>query len=132
MSRILIEKELGATPSVEEMQVVDILVVNRIPKKRIMFLKPSRVKGSKTPDIMIDDDFWEIKSILKLGKYTLAHAERAGLRQADNLIFDIKRLNMQLQSKAVNEIEYEFLKRKGWKGLVIIVRPDNKCLIYKK
>jgi hypothetical protein len=129
---VLIEKELGATPSVAEMEVVDILVLNKIPKKSVKFLKPNRIKGSKTPDLLMDNAFWEIKSIEKLGKYTLDHAERAGLKQADNLIFDLRKLTIALEKKATSEIEREFHRRKGWKGLIIIVRYDGKCLLFDK
>jgi hypothetical protein len=132
MGKILIEKELGAVPSTEEIEVVDILVMNAIPKKHVVFLKPSRAKGAKTPDLRIDDVYWEIKSIDKLGKYTLDHAERAGLKQADNLIFDLRKLNLSLERKASREIEREYRKRKNWKGLIVIVRYDGKCLTFRK
>lgn len=133
MKKILIEKELGAIPSVTEMEVVDILVLNKIPKKSIKFLKPNRRKDSKTPDLLVDETtYWEIKSIEKLGKYTLDHAERTGLKQADNIIFDLRRLSIRLELKAIHEIEREFRKRKEWRGLIIIVRPDGKCLTFKK
>ena len=129
----MIVKEVGATPSVSEMEVVDILVLNKIPKKSVKFLKPNRAKGSKTPDLLIDGAFfWEIKSIEKLGKYTLDHAERAGLKQADNLIFDLRKLAITLEKKAISEIEREFRKRKDWKGLIAIIRYDGKCLLFKK
>lgn len=133
MKKILIEKGLGAIPSVTEMEVVDILVLNKIPKKSIKFLKPNRRKDSKTPDLLVDETtYWEIKSIEKLGKYTLDHAERTGLKQADNIIFDLRRLSIRLELKAIHEIEREFRKRKEWRGLIIIVRPDGKCLTFKK
>lgn len=129
---ILIEKELGAVPSVAEIEVVDILVTNGIPKKHIKFLKPSRTKGSKTPDLLIDDLFWEIKSIEKLGKYTLDHAERAGLKQADNLIMDLRRLNQSLENKAIEKIQKDFRMTKSWRGLIIVVRFNGECLIFEK
>lgn len=132
MKKVLIEKEWGAVPSTAEIEVVDILVAHNIPKKRIVFLKPNRAKGSKTPDLQIDDAYWEIKSIEKLGKYTLDHAERAGLKQADNLIFDLRALSQILEKKATNEIRREYLKRKNWKGLIVIVRFDGECLIFRK
>lgn len=132
MNKVVIEKELGAIPSVEEMEIVDILVAHGIPKKRIVFLNPSRVKGAKTPDLKIDNAFWEIKSIEKLGKYTLDHAERVGLKQADNLIFDLRSLSLALEKKATNEIRREYLKRKNWKGLIVVVRYDGKCLLFSK
>lgn len=133
MKRIFIEKELGATPSVAEMEVVDILVINQIPKKSVKLLRANRTKGSKTADLLIDNNaYWEIKSIEKLGKYTIEHALRAGLKQAENLILDLRRLPVSLEKKAVKIIEKEYLKRKNWKGLVMIVRFDGKCLIFKK
>lgn len=132
MKKVLIEKEWGAVPSTAEIEVVDILVANNIPKERIVFLNPSRVKGSKTPDLQIDDAYWEIKSIEKLGKYTLDHAERTGLKQADNLIFDLRALSLPLEKKATHAIQREYLKRKKWKGLIVVVRFDGKCLIFKK
>lgn len=132
MKKVLIEKELGAMPSIIEMEVVDILVLNKIPKKSVKFLKPNRTKGSKTPDLLIDGVFWEIKSLEKLGKYTLEHTLRAGLKQADNLVVDLRKLTIVLEKKVTITIEKEFLKRKEWRGLVIIVRPDEKCLTFKK
>lgn len=129
---IIIELELGARPSVREIEVVNILVINKIPKKQVVFLCPNRTKDAKTPDITIDGSPWEIKSIEKLGKYTLDHAERAGLRQADNLIFDLRALPLPLEKKATNEIQREYLKRKNWRGLIVIVRYDGQCLTFTK
>lgn len=129
---ILIEKELGAIPSTAEIEVVDILVIHNVVKKRVTFLKPSRAKGSKTPDLLIDDAYWEIKSLDKLGKYTLEHTLRAGLKQADNLVLDLRNLSIGLEKKARREIEREYRKRKGWRGLIIIVRFDGECLTFHK
>ena len=130
--RVLIEKELGARPSESEMEVVDILVINKIPKRHIKFLKPNRTKGSKTPDLLIDDVYWEIKSIDRLGKYTLDHAERAGLKQADNLIIDLRKLSEVLENKAINKVEKDFRMTKSWKGLVVVVRFNGECLTFEK
>jgi len=132
MKNVLIEKELGATPSIAEMEVVDILVSNKVPKRLVKFLKPNRKKGSKTPDLLMDDVFWEIKSIERLGKYTLDHAERSGLKQSDSLIFDLRKLTITLEKKATTEIEREFRKRMSWKRLIIIVRYGEKCLLFSK
>ncbi len=136
MNKILIEREFGAMPSATEMEVVDILIVNKVPKKSVKFLKPNRMKGSCTPDLLIDGtDLWEIKSIEKLGKYTIEHALRTGLKQVGDggsLVLDLRKLSVALEKKAARTIESEFLKRKSWKGLVIIVRYDGKVLIFKK
>lgn len=133
MKRILIEQEFGARPSIAEMEVVDILIVNKIPKKSVKFLKPNRSKGSKTPDLLVDGMmYWEIKSIEKLGKYTLDHAERAGLKQADNLIFDLRKLSIVLEKKALAHIEKNFAITKAWRRAIVIVRPNGRCLTFEK
>ncbi|NCU29058.1 hypothetical protein EOM60_00405 [Candidatus Saccharibacteria bacterium] len=130
--KVLIEKELGALPSVSEMEVVDILVINKIPKFSVKFLKPVRVKGQRTPDILIDSEPWEIKSIEKLGKYTLDHAERAGLKQANNLIFDFRKLREEQENKVIKKIKSDFERTKSWRGLVVIVRFNGQCLTFHK
>ena len=133
MNKVLIEKELGAMPSITEMEVADILVINKIPEKSVKFLRPSRKKGTKTPDLLIDNSaYWEIKSLEKLGKYTLERALRVGLMQANNIIVDLRKLTITLEKKATIAIKKEFIKRKNWNGLVIVVRPDGKCLTFKK
>lgn len=130
--RITIEKEVGALPSVSEMEIVDILVTSKIPNQRVVFLKPSRAKGSKTPDLLIDDLYWEIKSVERLGKYTLDHALRAGLRQSENLIIDLRKLNKAFETKALTKVEKEFNITRGWRGLIVVVRSGGDCLTFKK
>lgn len=127
------ELEAGARPNATEIEVVEILISEGIVKKCVMFLKPSRIKDDHTPDILMDEKvLWEIKSLEKFGKYTLEHALRQGLRQADNLIIDLRRLSIPLEKKATSKIKEEYLKRKNWKGLIVIVRYDGKCLTFSK
>ena len=124
--KILIEKELGATPTEIESQIVDILVINKFVQKHILFLKPNRQKGAKTPDIQIDDDLkWEIKSIEKMGKYTLDHAERAGLNQSENLVFDLRKLKQVQIDKAINHLEKNFKMTKKWQRLIFINKSEK-------
>ncbi|MCL2451678.1 hypothetical protein FWD20_02275 [Candidatus Saccharibacteria bacterium] len=124
--KVLIEKELGATPTESESQVVDILVINKFAKKHILFLKPNRRKGSKTPDIQIDDNLkWEIKSVEKNGKYTLDHAERAGLKQSENLIFDLRKLRKNQINAVTKRLKKDFKMRNPWKRLLIITKEEK-------
>ncbi len=126
MTKVVIEKELGATPTIIESEVVDILVQNGIVREHVLFLKPNRVIGSKTPDIQIDHDVkWEIKSITVDGKYTLAHALRQGLLQSKNLIIDIRRLRPGMQDKYRQKINKEFLMTKSWQSAVIVLKAHK-------
>jgi hypothetical protein len=125
-NKVLIEKELGAMPTLSEIQVVDILVMNGFVKKHVLFLKPNRQKGAKTPDIQIDnDEKWEIKSVTKNGKYTLDHAERAGLRQSENLIFDLRKMKRTQAEKSVRHLNKEFKMIKKWRKLLIITKEEK-------
>ncbi len=126
MGKVVIEKELGATPTIIESEVVDILVQSKIVEKHVLFLKPNRMAGSKTPDIQIDyGKKWEIKSITKDGKYTLEHALRQGLRQSTYLIIDIRKLNIKVQVKYVEKINKEYQMTKSWLGGVVVVREHR-------
>lgn len=129
---IIIELEIGARPSATELGVVEVLIAHGVVTDSVKFLKPNRTKGAKTPDILIDGAPWEIKSIEKLGKYTIEHALRAGLKQANNLIIDLRNLNESSESKSLKKLKNEFDRTKSWKGLVVIVRFNGECLTFRK
>lgn len=132
MSKITIELEIGARPSATELEVVEVLIAHGVAKESVKFLKPSRTKGAKTPDILMDGVLWEIKSLEKLGKYTIEHALRAGLKQANNLIIDLRSLDEPSENKSLKKLKDEFDRVKNWKGLVVIVRFNGECLTFKK
>ena len=132
MIKITIELEIGARPSATELEVVEVLIAHGVAKESVKFLKPSRTKGAKTPDILMDGVLWEIKSLEKLGKYTIEHALRAGLKQANNLIIDLRSLDEPSENKSLKKLKDEFDRVKNWKGLVVIVRFNGECLTFKK
>lgn len=123
-SKIIIEKELGAIPSVAEMEVVDLLVINDIPNIRVLFLKPNQCKGIRTPDILIDSTPWEIKSPKSSGSRTIEHAIRSASRQSENIIIDIRHLPMDV-TRAISQIKFHSLKRTNIKKLVVITVDGN-------
>jgi hypothetical protein len=131
MGKVVIEIELDAVPTESEIQAVDALVKNKIPKEHVLFLKPNRRKGSNTPDIEIDHNLrWEIKTPKKNGKYTFEHAIRAGLNQSENLVFDLRRIKTN-EDNAVRKLRMQFDKTKSWQRLIII-KKDQKYLTFNK
>ena len=95
-------------------------------------MKPANRKGVRTPDIKIDDDIkWEIKSLEKHSKNTVDHAERAGLRQAENLIFDLRKLRNYNSAKVIRMLEQDFTRTKKWKRLLVITKSEKVLTIYK-
>ncbi len=130
--KVFIEKELGATPTIEESEVVDILVRWGLAKKHVLFLKPVRTAGAKTPDIEVDHDVrWEIKSLEKHGKNTIDHAERAGLKQSENLVFDLRKLRNYNTAKVIRMLEKDYRQTKKWKRLLVVTKTEKVLTIEK-
>lgn len=117
--KVIIEKELGAIPSVEEMEVVDILVINKIPKTSVKFLKP--IRTSKTPDTLIDNIPWEIKSPKSNGSRTIEHAVRSASKQSENIVIDLRTSNLNT-NRAVAQIKFHSLKRTNIKRLIVVTK----------
>ncbi|MEV7962403.1 phage minor head protein [Oerskovia paurometabola] len=57
----------------------------------VEFLVPSRERGVKNPDILIDGVVWEMKSPLGAGANTVDHQMKRAAKQADRLVLDTAR-----------------------------------------
>jgi len=75
--------------------------------KDIEFIEPSRHKGTRTPDIVMDELRWEIKCPKGKSNRTIENNLRAGLRQSENIILDIRKCKLH-ESKSMNEIDRQF------------------------
>lgn len=120
-AKIIIEKELGAFPTVDEMEVVDILVINKFPKASVKFLKPSRI--DKTPDILIDDTPWEIKSPKSNGSRTIEHAVRSASKQSENIVIDLRESKLNT-NRAVAQIKFHSVKRTNIRRLIVVTKAQ--------
>lgn len=96
----------------------------------VKFLKANRTAGSKTPDFLLNNLRYELKTPRKSGKYTMEHAIRAGLRQSNNLVFDLRRMRAS-EANAVKKLLKQFDLTKKWKRLLVISK-DGKLLTYEK
>lgn len=124
MSKVIIELELGARPNEQEIEVVNILVINNIPKTSVKFLKPSRVKEAKTPDIAIDGIQWEIKSPKSNGSRTIEHAVRSAAKQSENIIIDLRQSQLNT-NRAISQIKFHSLRRTNIKRLIVITKSET-------
>jgi hypothetical protein len=122
-----ITKDPGAKPNDDEIKAALFLIDRGL---NIKFLKASRIRGSKTPDFSINGVNWELKTPRKTGKYTLDHEERAGLKQSENLIFDLRRLK-NTGAKAKAKLLRDFKIVKKWRRLAIITK-EGELLTYDK
>ena len=60
--------------------------------KDIVFIRPSSIKGAKTPDFRMDGKAWETKSPIVFSNYSFENNFRKAVKQSPNIIFDLRRL----------------------------------------
>jgi hypothetical protein len=99
--------------------------------KRIKLLRPSRDNGVKTPDILIGNNKWEIKSPKSNGKYTIQHAFKAAARQSNRMIFDIRRIEKIPEENIIKKIKKEFSVSKTVKQVKVIIKSGKVIDINK-
>lgn len=80
----------------------------------------------KTADFLIDQKYWELKSIEGNGKRTIQHALHRAAKQSDNVIIDARFAKMnirQIRSQASHHFRYiPKLKR------LLLIEKDGKIL----
>jgi hypothetical protein len=96
----------------------------------VEFLVPIDEKCVKTPDIKMNGFLWEIKSPKGKGKYTITHAFKKAIKQSENIIFDLRRLNT-FDCKAITQLKKQFELIHKIKRLLIITK-SNKLLDFQK
>jgi len=123
---------------------IDVTRISKPPEKRefetakflsqlgkdIEFIEPSRCKGARTPDIIMDGLKWEIKCPTGKSSRTIENNFRAGLRQSENIILDIRRCKLY-ENKSIGEIGRQFKLAKKAKRVIIITKK-GKILDYAK
>ena len=120
-----IQFEDGAAPQSHEIQTALFLKKHG---KKITFLAPKNQNRIKTPDIKMDGKMWEIKSPVSTGSRTIEAAFRQALKQAENIIFDLRRskandsANISKINKQIGLISHKKLKR------VIVITKAQEIL----
>jgi hypothetical protein len=90
----------------------------------IEFISPSQIKGSRTPDIIMSNLYWEMKSPISDGKRSIEHNIRDALRQSENIILDLRRLKISTE-KALSKINNEIQKTKKIKRFLVIIKSEE-------
>jgi hypothetical protein len=116
---------VGVIPEKHELEVASLLAAKG---KDIEFLAPVYAKGVFTPDLQIDGRLWEIKSPCGNSKRTIENNFRKALKQSENIIFDLRRIEL-LEKVAISQIKKIFLLHRGNKmRRITIITKDNKIL----
>lgn len=73
----------------------------------------------KTPDFVINNLFWELKSPTGKGKYNIQHALRSAVKQSENIIFDARYSKLHI-AKIKHELNFQFQKSRSIRRLIMI------------
>lgn len=116
----------GTIPEKHELEMVIIFLAMG---KNIEFLKPSRIKGAKTPDIVMDGISWEMKSPTGNKSYTIEEQLRRASKQSAYIIIDTRR-TLLLDIKIEKQI-YNYLKKSHTIKKVLVVNKKSEVLDIK-
>lgn len=97
----------------------------------VTFIKASNIPDIHTPDILMDGVEWEIKSPLGKGKHTIERNIKNALLQSNNIIFDLRRINIP-EDKCISRLKNEFKIRKEIHRLYIIKMNSDMILLTRK
>lgn len=121
--KIIVNTEVADYPKDHEMKAA-IIVANTYFKADVVFLRPERYK---TPDLLVGNIKWELKSPKGSGKKTIDNNLREARKQSVNIIVDFSRIKLH-QTRALSRLNH-YLKSgpHGFKRLIVITK-DRKIL----
>ena len=90
----------------------------------IEFIAPRNSPNVHTPDIFMDGVSWEIKCPKGKSKRTIENNFRKAKQQAENIIFDLRRINIP-EEKCMLELKHRFAQKRDVKRLLIIKKSGE-------
>ena len=116
---VIIPKNVYPKPSAKEISAAYILL--DFFNKNIQFVARN---SSKTPDFLIDNKYWELKSPTGDGKRNLQHTVSRALKQSSYIIVDARFSKIHIV-KIKSYLENEKSKNKQIKKLLLINKQKN-------
>jgi hypothetical protein len=123
--RVIIPIGLKPSPARYEISAAEIL--GGYFKADVEFVVRSNYK---TPDFLIKDITWELKSPTGKGKHNIEHQMKAGTKQSGNIVLDARRSKLHI-SKIRNELSNQLLYRKSIKRLILIEKNKNVIELFR-
>jgi len=115
--------EDGAEPEPHEIQTALFL---RKTGKRVTFLAPKNQPGIKTPDIMMDELQWEMKSPVSAGARSIEHAFRSAIKQSENVLFDLRRSRASDQANLTKiKRQITLIRGKELRRVLVITKEEG-------
>lgn len=87
--------------------------------KNIVFLRPSSIPNTHTPDIQMDGLEWEIKCPQGKSKRTIEQNIRNAEKQSHYIIIDLRRI-MIPEKQCMAQLEHNFNTKPGVKRMLVI------------
>jgi hypothetical protein len=106
----------------------EIETVNRLIKfgDDIVLLKPSKIKGDRTPDMVWRGELWEIKRPDCGDKENVARAIKDARKQSNNIVLDIARNGIE---RVISYIHYYFGTDKWSKAKIFVFNHEKYCVL---
>ena len=90
----------------------------------VVFIKPSDIKGFRSPDFKMNGKIWETKSPLNGKERTFEGILRKATKQSEHIIIDLRRSGAKEEKLYVNKIRRQSSTLKV-KTLLVITRDGN-------
>lgn len=125
----LISIPKGVFVSIHEKITADFLSVKGFD---VTFIPPNRSINTKTPDVEMLGEKWEIKSPTGKSKRTIENNLRLALRQSPNIILDLRRIDSRIPTqKHLNYINYRYSVTKKIRHILVITK-ELKLIDYNR
>ena len=122
--RVVIGDDIVPYP--EKFEISAAVILSRHFKTDVKFISK---KSVSTPDVVINNIFWEIKSPTGSGKRTIQHQIHNALSQSKNIVFDARRTKLRID-KIRTDLARHAVENKSIKRLILIEK-DEKVVIIK-
>lgn len=100
------------------------LIIAEHFKTDIVFLRPGHLKS---PDLLIKNELWELKSPKGNSKNTIHNTIKGARKQSLNIIIDLRRCKLN-RNKALSNIRDSYKKRRRKNGKYYVIDKNGKLL----
>ena len=98
--------------------------------KNVIFLKPSNIQDSNTPDICMDGLEWEMKSPIGSSRRTIRRNLHKASKQSRNIIFDLSRIGIS-EEDCIRELRNAFKTSNHIRNMLIITKEHELITLRK-
>lgn len=117
--RVIIPTELKPSPARYEVSAATLLA--NYFKADVEFVVRS---NHKTPDFLINDVAWELKSPTGNGKRNIQRQLQTGMKQSRNIVFDARRSKIHI-ARIKHILNYQFHTTKSLERMLLIDKNKN-------